>query len=150
MYKAKNGKPPVIVYDNISRLVHKNLEILDILQDDAKDNADDRKYIAVFVSSEGSVPRRMECKYCTVFRCTPRIITYRLRFLARSAWSRADQPVIEIGDLSEKESMEYLTDKRKIDSVVAKKLYDLVGGRIVELKATADKFLARQSFEGKN
>ncbi|CAG8679218.1 5_t:CDS:2, partial [Paraglomus brasilianum] len=76
--------------------------------------------------SEGSVPRRME---------------------SRSAWSRADQPVIEIGDLSEKESMEYLTDKRKIDSVVAKKLYDLVGGRIVELKATADKFLARQSFE---
>jgi len=149
VYKAKNGKPPVIVYDNISRLVHKNLEILDILQDDAKDNADDRKYIAVFVSSEGSVPRRMECKYCTVFRCTPRIITYRLRFLARSAWSRADQPVIEIGDLSEKESMEYLTDKRKIDSVVAKKLYDLVGGRIVELKATADK-LAGQSFEGKN
>src|SRR4051812_6308989 len=35
--------------------------------------------------------------------------------LARSAWSRAKQPVIEISDLSEKESMEYLTKKRKIN-----------------------------------
>jgi len=74
----------------------------------------------------------------------------RFLFLARSAWSRADKPVIEIGDLNEKESMEYLINKRKINSVEAKKLYDLVGGRIVELKGTADKFLAGQSFEGKN
>ncbi|CAG8680093.1 7524_t:CDS:2, partial [Ambispora leptoticha] len=126
VYKAKNGRPPVIVYDNISRLVHKNSEILDILQDDAKDNADDRKYIAVFVSSEGSVPRRME---------------------SRSAWSRADKPVMEIGDLSEKESIDYLINKRKINSVEAKKLYELVGGRIVDLKSVAGKFLAGQSFE---
>ena len=67
VYKAKHDKPMVIVYDNISQLVHKNPEILDILQDDAKDNADNRKYIAVFVSSEGSVPRRMECKYDVIF-----------------------------------------------------------------------------------
>ncbi|CAG8551542.1 17209_t:CDS:2 [Acaulospora morrowiae] len=126
VYKAKNGKPPVIVYDNISRLVHKNPEILDILQDDAKDNADDSKYIAVFVSSEGSVPRRME---------------------SRSAWSRADKPVIEIGDLGEKESIDYLVNKRKINSVEAKKLYELVGGRIVDLKSVAGKFLAGQSLE---
>ncbi|CAG8690270.1 1286_t:CDS:2, partial [Ambispora leptoticha] len=126
VYKAKNGKPPVIVYDNISRLVHKNPEILDILQDDAKDNADDSKYIAVFVSSEGSVPRRM---------------------VSRSAWSRADKPVIEIGDLGEKESIDYLVNKRKINSVDAKKLYELVGGRIVDLKSVAGKFLAGQSLE---
>jgi hypothetical protein len=66
---------------------------------------------------------------------------------ARSAWSRA-KPVIEIGDLSEKESMEYLTKKCKINEVEAKKLYELVGGRIVELKDAADDFLAGQSFEG--
>ena len=66
-YNAKHGKPPVIIYDNVSRLVNKNPEILDILQDDAKDNADDREYVAVFVSSEGKVPRRMECKYCLFF-----------------------------------------------------------------------------------
>ena len=62
VYKAKHDKPMVIVYDNISHLVHKNPDILDILQDDAKHSADDRKYIAVFVSSKGSVPRRMQCK----------------------------------------------------------------------------------------
>jgi len=70
--------------------------------------------------------------------------------LARSAWSRADKPVIEIGDLSEKESMKYLIDKRKINSVEAKKLYDLVGGRIVELMGISHKLVAGQYFEGKN
>ncbi|RIB18757.1 hypothetical protein C2G38_2036619 [Gigaspora rosea] len=48
------------------------------------------------------------------------------------AWSRA-KPVMEIGDLSEKESMEYLISKRKINEAEAKKIYELVGGRIVEL-----------------
>ncbi|RGB37037.1 hypothetical protein C1646_813604 [Rhizophagus diaphanus] len=52
-YKAKHDKPMVIVYDNVSHLVHKDPEILDILQDDAKHRADDQKYIAVFVCSEG-------------------------------------------------------------------------------------------------
>ena len=61
-YKVKYGRPAVIIYDNVSRLAHQNPEILDILQDDAKDNADSRTYMAVFVSSEGLVPRRMQCK----------------------------------------------------------------------------------------
>ncbi|RIA81853.1 hypothetical protein C1645_836302 [Glomus cerebriforme] len=100
VYKTKHKKPPVIIYDNVSRLMHKNPEILDILQDDAKDNADDQKYIAVFISSEDSVPRRME---------------------SRSAWSRAKKPVIEIGDFSKEESIKYLTEKRKINKVDAKK-----------------------------
>ncbi|CAJ0756981.1 11070_t:CDS:2 [Entrophospora sp. SA101] len=126
IYKKKYGKPPIIVYDNISQLVYKNPEILDILQDDAKNNADDRKYIAVFVSSEGSVPRRME---------------------SRNSWSRAKKPVMEIGDLSEKESMDYLVNKRKISSSEANKIYELVGGRIVELKAVADDFLDGKSFK---
>ncbi|CAG8691285.1 2457_t:CDS:2, partial [Acaulospora colombiana] len=65
----------------------------------------------------------------------------------RSAWSRADKPVMEIGDLSEKESMDYLVNKHKINSVEAKRLYQLVGGRIVDLKSVADKSLAGQSLE---
>ena len=56
--------PPVIVYDNIS---HADPNILDSLQDYAKRNADVQNYIAVFVCSEGSVPRRMECKYDIIF-----------------------------------------------------------------------------------
>jgi hypothetical protein len=65
-----------------------------------------------------------------------------------SAWSRAT--MIEIGDLSEKESMEYLIKKRKINEVEARKLYDLVGGHIMDLGVVADDFLAGKKFEGKN
>ncbi|GES74430.1 P-loop containing nucleoside triphosphate hydrolase protein [Rhizophagus clarus] len=126
VYKAKHDKPMVIVYDNVSHLVQENPKILDILQDDAKHSADDRKYIAVFVCSEGSVPRRME---------------------SRSAWSRAKTPVMEIGDLSKEESMKYLIKKRNIKEVDANKLFDLVGGRIIELKTVADDFLAGKEFE---
>ncbi|CAB5183217.1 uncharacterized protein OCT59_009621 [Rhizophagus irregularis] len=43
--------------------------------------------------------------------------------------------------------MKYLTEKRKINEVEAKKLYELVCGRIVELKTVADDFLNGQSFE---
>ncbi|RHZ70686.1 hypothetical protein Glove_268g16 [Diversispora epigaea] len=126
LYKEKYGKPPVIIYDNISLLIPEYSNVLDYLQDHAKENADKRKYIAVFVSSEGSVPWRME---------------------RRSAWSRADIPVIEIGDLSKEESMEYLISIRKIKPEEAEKLYDLVGGRILNLKSVADKSLKGFSFE---
>ncbi|RHZ90238.1 hypothetical protein Glove_2g19 [Diversispora epigaea] len=124
-YKAKHSKPAVIVYDNVSRLVHKNPEILDILQDDAKDNADECIYIAVFVSSEGAVPRRMK---------------------SRSSWSRAENPPMEIGDFNKEESMKFLTEKYKITEE-AEKLYELVGGRILELKAAAYNFSSGTSIE---
>ncbi|RHZ50104.1 hypothetical protein Glove_505g60 [Diversispora epigaea] len=126
VYKKKHGKPPVIIYDNVNQLVPKHQEILEIFQDNAKRDAVENNYVAVFVTNEGSVPRIME---------------------SRSSWSRAKKPV-EIGDFSEEESIEYLTKKRKINEVEAKKLYELVGGRIVELKDVADDFLSGQSFEG--
>ncbi|KAF0478847.1 hypothetical protein F8M41_023941 [Gigaspora margarita] len=96
------------------------------LTDEAKRSADERTYVAVFVTSEGSVPHRME---------------------SRSSWSRAKKPVVEIGDLSEEESIKYLIEKRKIAEVNARKIYELVGGRIVELKSVADDFLSGQSFQ---
>ncbi|RIA81229.1 P-loop containing nucleoside triphosphate hydrolase protein [Glomus cerebriforme] len=148
VYKAKHKKPPVIVYDNVSRLVHKNPEILDILQDDAKDNADDRMYLSV-----------VKDRYLEEWNYYLQVI---ILILARSAWSRADKPVIEIGDLSEKESKDYLIKRCtikeekegkiikmecKIKDEEVEKLYKLVGGRIVDLKSVADKFLAGQSLE---
>ncbi|CAG8800636.1 2169_t:CDS:2, partial [Dentiscutata erythropus] len=72
------------------------------------------QYVAVFVSSEDSIPRRMKLK---------------------------------ISDLSKEESMEYLNKKCKINEIKVKNLYELVGGRIVELQAVADDFVAGQSFE---
>ncbi|GBC08916.1 hypothetical protein RclHR1_08490010 [Rhizophagus clarus] len=53
-------------------------------------SADHRKHIAVFVSSEGSVPRRMECKYWQCFCAPENSITSYIR----SSWSRA-KPVME-------------------------------------------------------
>ncbi|RHZ87817.1 hypothetical protein Glove_30g79 [Diversispora epigaea] len=58
--KAHN-KPPIIVYDNVSRLISENPKILDLLQNDAKGGADSKEYVTVFVGSEGEFSRRMEC-----------------------------------------------------------------------------------------
>ena len=44
--------------------------------------------------------------------------------------------------------MDYLVNKRKISPSEASKIYELVGGRIIELKTAANDFLAGQSFEG--
>ncbi|RHZ49943.1 hypothetical protein Glove_508g5 [Diversispora epigaea] len=125
VYKAKHGKPLVIVYDNINRLVKENPKVLDILQDDAKDGADGMKYVAVFITSEGSVLRRMQL---------------------RSSWSRAEDP-IKIGNLTKEESLDYLIKKCNIDATKAKKLYNLIGGQILELKAAVKKLLKGKSFE---
>jgi len=57
--------------------------------------------------------------------------------------------VIEIDNLSKKESMKYLTEKRKINEIDAKNIYELVNGHIVDLKTVVDDFLARQKFKGK-
>ncbi|RIA96836.1 P-loop containing nucleoside triphosphate hydrolase protein [Glomus cerebriforme] len=116
VYKANHNKPPVIIYDNVSRLARMDPDILYVLQDDAKDSADDGNYIAVFVST-------------------------------RSAWSRAIAPPMEISDISEEESMKYLVEKRKINEETAKELYQLVGGRILELKTIANGILAGRSIE---
>ncbi|CAG8596027.1 13272_t:CDS:2 [Acaulospora colombiana] len=62
----------------------------------------------------------------------------------RSSWSRAKKPPIEIGDLNEEESIKYLTEIHKITEKV-EELYQLVGGRILELKDVANDFSSGQS-----
>ncbi|RHZ80759.1 hypothetical protein Glove_132g108 [Diversispora epigaea] len=115
VYKEKHGKPPVIIYDNVNQLIPEKAKFLDILQDEAKFNADESTCITIFITSEGSVPRRME--------------------------------LIEIGDLNEKESKEYLINKYNIKEDDAKKLYEMVGGRIVNLKDAAEDYTTGKSFE---
>ncbi|RIB16593.1 hypothetical protein C2G38_2038438 [Gigaspora rosea] len=92
-YKKKYKQPPVLVFDNISVLSKSFPKILDQLQERAKEAADKKKYIVVFVTSNGSVPKRM---------------------FERSAWSRAAKGILEIGDLTENEAIDYLTNKHKI------------------------------------
>ncbi|GBB83278.1 hypothetical protein RclHR1_10000001 [Rhizophagus clarus] len=94
---------------------------------EAKINADHKKYITVFISSENSLLKRMESH--------------------SSAWSRIYKLVIEIDDFNEEESINYLIKKCKIKKEEAKKLYDLVGGYILDLKIVADEFLNKQKFK---
>ncbi|CAG8542087.1 1113_t:CDS:2, partial [Diversispora eburnea] len=80
------GQTTVFIYNNINQLIDNYPKIIDALQDNSKDNADNIIYIVIFVSSEARL----------------------------SSWSCVDEPVIKIGDLSREESMEYLVKKRKI------------------------------------
>ncbi|GBC27838.2 uncharacterized protein OCT59_008348 [Rhizophagus irregularis] len=93
-YNVKYDIPAVIVYDNVDRLDPKTIRIL---QNSAKDNADSQTYIALFVSSEGSVLKIMEAS----------------------------------------------TKSKKKQQLV----YELAGGRIIDLNLVADEFLAGQSFK---
>lgn len=63
-YNVKYDIPAVIVYDNVDRLDPKTIRIL---QNSAKDNADSQTYIALFVSSEGSVLKIMEGNIVIIF-----------------------------------------------------------------------------------
>ncbi|CAG8817244.1 206_t:CDS:2 [Gigaspora margarita] len=123
-YLKAYGKPAVIIYDNASRLTH---EILDILQNDAKENANYSNYISLFVTSEGSVPMRMQ---------------------GRSAWSRAES-IFEIPDLPKDKSMDFL-DKNGIPLKEAEQFYNLIGGRIIQLKRAVKLFKTRSFDETKN
>ena len=53
------GVVPVVVIDNANRIAARQRELLETLQDRAKSAADDSIVTFVFVSSEGTVPRRM-------------------------------------------------------------------------------------------
>ena len=70
-------------------------------------------------------------------------------YLDRRSWRRADYPVIEIGDLSEEESINYLVNKWMIKKEKAKKFYELVGGNMRDLKSMACRSLDGKCFEGK-
>jgi len=58
--KTHKGRPPVLVIDNINRLAVKAPQLLEELQDFAKDHADTSDIIVVFVSSEGIAPRFLQ------------------------------------------------------------------------------------------
>ncbi|PWW77223.1 hypothetical protein C7212DRAFT_362855 [Tuber magnatum] len=117
VFEKNKGRPPVLVLDNVNRLAQRNPELLNILQDIAKDAADDRLFITVFVTSEGQAPIQM---------------------LGRSASSRLGE-VVEIGDLNDDEAMDFLCNKRAIAESGARDIYGLVGGRVGLLARTANK-----------
>jgi len=98
------GQRPAFVIDQINHLPQ-NL-ILN-LQERAKQWADDKKLRLIFVVSSGDAFRFMS---------------------GQGAWSRMHFGV-EVGDLSEEESVKYLTGK-KIPQEQAVKIHNLTGGRM--------------------
>jgi hypothetical protein len=71
-----------------------------------------------------------------------------LSFLGRSSITRASS-FIEIPDLSEEESVTYLTQKRNLSDEMAKEVYALFGGRIKSLQKTATRIDTGTPFSGK-
>ncbi|RHZ80041.1 hypothetical protein Glove_139g92 [Diversispora epigaea] len=123
VYKAKYGRPLVIVYDNVDQLISENTEILDFLQSSVTEYDNKRKYVAVFVCREFSVHQRIS---------------------SRGHWT--DIAYFEIGDLTKEESIDYL-NKQNIKEEEAIKIYELVGGCILNLKEVVVDLFSGQSFE---
>ncbi|RHZ80078.1 hypothetical protein Glove_139g64 [Diversispora epigaea] len=124
VYKAKYGRPLVIIYDNVDRLIPRNTDILDKLQSSVTESSNKGKYIAVFVSSEYSVLQRMR---------------------SRGHWT--DMDFFEIGDLTEEESIGYLVDKKDIKEEEAKKIYEFAGGCLNDLDVMTNYLFFGKSFE---
>ncbi|RPA90980.1 hypothetical protein L873DRAFT_1820203, partial [Choiromyces venosus 120613-1] len=116
VFKKNKGRSPVLA----------NPKLLNILQDMAKDAADDGLFITVFVTSEGGAPIQM---------------------LGRSASSRLGK-VMEIGDMNHDEAIDFLCNKRAISESVAQDIYSLVGGRVGLLVTAVHELDSGQDFAG--
>lgn len=142
-FKKRYGCVPVLIFDNCDSLAKKDKKMLEILQDIAKTAIDDSIWVTVFVGNVGEAPEQMEG--------TPdRIINFTLRSfsLGRSSITRASS-FIEIPDLTEKEAMTYLTDRRNLSDDMAKKIYALFGGRLKSLQNVATKIESGVSFDSR-
>ncbi|RHZ52403.1 hypothetical protein Glove_461g69 [Diversispora epigaea] len=124
VHKEKYGKPLVIIYDNVDRLIHKNIDILDLLHSSVTESDNKENYVAVFVGSEYAVPQRLS---------------------SRAYWTHLDY--FEIGDLTKNESIEYLITKKKITLEDAIEIYEVIGGCIADLEVAADDLISGQSVE---
>ena len=65
-YKQKHKKPPVLIIDNINYLAQKAPEILEVLQEHAKQCADNRSLVVIFVISEGQALQQMKEGTCVL------------------------------------------------------------------------------------
>ncbi|PWW77944.1 hypothetical protein C7212DRAFT_312681 [Tuber magnatum] len=108
LFQKNKNRCPTLVLDNVNRLAQWNPVLLDILQDKAKDAADEGLFTTVFVTSEGQAPIRM---------------------LDRSASSRLGK-VIVVEDLDRNEAMDFICNKKGKSSQVAESIYGLTGGRL--------------------
>jgi hypothetical protein len=120
-YRRTYKEIPVLIIDNANKM---DVDQLKTIQDHAKEATDDGVATVVFVTSEGSVPHIM---------------------VGRSAWSRRGH-ILEISDISKSEALDYLKS-RDVNEEIAKKIYGLVGGRMIDLKLAANEISIGVTFE---
>ncbi|KAG0128497.1 hypothetical protein HOY82DRAFT_611714 [Tuber indicum] len=68
IFKEKNGHHSMLVLEKVNCLTMENACLLNILQDIAKDAADDWLFTTVFVTSEGQVHIQMTGKFYSDFQ----------------------------------------------------------------------------------
>ena len=86
-FRTKYNRPMVLVIDSADVLAKTNPQFLGTIQDFAKNCADMGILRVVFVSSDGSALPLL---------------------MSRSAWSRAEKPAFEIGEISDDEAVVFL------------------------------------------
>eukprot|EP00035_Acanthoeca_spectabilis_P017065 m.356412 g.356412 ORF g.356412 m.356412 type:complete len:482 (-) comp16605_c0_seq8:2866-4311(-) len=106
--KRDRGKPVVLVIDNTARLARRHLPTFELLQDFAKDRADEGTVTVVFSSSDGMVP--------TIRR-------------SRSAASRLGD-VVNLGDILVEDARRYLACRGVTGDAVINTTIDVTGRRI--------------------
>jgi hypothetical protein len=121
-YRRVYKEIPVLIIDNANKMDAGDLRTI---QDHAKNASDDGVATVVFVTSEGSVPRIM---------------------MERSSWSRRGV-ILQVSDVSEKEALDYLK-KRGINKEDADEIYELAGGRMIDLNFAADEVGSGRGFKG--
>lgn len=112
LFKEKHGRPMVLVIDSTDVLAKEDPKFLGKLQDFAKNCADQGTLRIVFISSDGSALSL---------------------FMSRSAWSRAEKPPFEIGEIDDQEAVAFLV-KRSVPTEEAEKaVKDITGGLFAAL-----------------
>ena len=125
-FKAKNGRPMVLVIDSVDRLAKGDPAFLDTLQDWAKDCADDFNLRIVFILSDGSALSQM---------------------MVRSSWSRAKKPPFEIGEIPDEQAVAYLTKKGVREDEAKLAVANLTGGLFTSLKNFQEAILEGLTYE---
>jgi hypothetical protein len=120
-FRRKHKRPAVLIIDSAEILAKKNPEFLANLQLFAKQRTDEGSLRMVFVSSDGSVLEQLQ---------------------GRSAWSRARDP-FEVGDISDKEAVEFLKRKGVEQEKAEEAVRDITGGRFELLRKFVDSWAAK-------
>jgi hypothetical protein len=107
-FRRKHKRPAVLIIDSAELLAQKNPAFLEQLQDFSKDRTDEGCLRMVFVSSDGSVLEQ---------------------FQSRSAKSRMRKPPFEVGDVSDKEAVEFLKGEGVAEKQAEEAVRDITGGR---------------------